>query len=458
MFLRLRAWRVGLKGCWQWMLPLLLALMGEIAHAQELGPKPTVALPRLHVTHAGWLRDDGTPVSLKGVNLGNWLMLEFWMMGQSTKTMDDQCTLEATLDQRFGYVERQRLMALFRDNWMAPRDWDLIPTFGLNMVRLPFIWSLIEDEKRPLHLRTDAWHYLDQAIDQAEARGLYVILDLHGAVGSQGMEHHSGCAGKNLYWTTPAYQARTTWLWQQIANRYKNRAAVAGYSLLNEPWGVPPAQMAPVMKKLYASVRAVDPHHPIIFPGHYSGIDDYGKPGEPGNEGLHNVAFEMHFYPGHFGWGKPGVDVHRQWLQCIPAGTGLCEWTQRMARLDSTLFVGEFQPWADMDEELGGRLTRLSFDAYASKGWASALWSYKMLSATGGQVPGNWGLVTNRAGDRLPTLDFTTASLQDIEGLFRLFGTVSYESHKGVIQWMNAATAPPPIAMPAEYDPSGTAP
>jgi endoglucanase len=403
---------------------------------------PERALSMLRTQGTQWVKADGTPIQLKGTNLGNWLMLEFWMMGQSTKAIDDQCTLEATLDQRFGYVERERLMSLHRDNWITARDWDLMPQFGLNLVRVPFIWSLIEDEKNPRQLRPDAWHYLDEAINQAEARGMYVVLDLHGAVGAQGHEHHSGCAGKNLYWRTPEYQERTAWLWQQIATRYRNRAAVAGYSILNEPWGTSEAEMAAVMKKLYTSVRAVDPNHIIILPGHSRGIDAYGKPGD---QGMRNVAFEMHFYPGHFGWAKPGLDVHRDWLQCVPEGGGTCEWNARMMALDTPLFVGEFQPWADMDDELGGQITRASYDTYARYGWAAATWSFKMLSNAGGLVKSNWGMVTNVEGASIPAVDFSKASLGEIEQLIKLFGSVPYQPNRQVMKWMNSLVPPKPF-------------
>lgn len=410
-------------------------LMSWAAHAGDL--------PMLRAQGTQWVTAEGKPVALKGVNLGNWLMLEFWMMGQRSKDLDDQCTLEATLDKRFGYSERQRLLKLFRDNWMTQRDWDLIPRFGLNLVRIPFIWSLIEDEKNPRHLRADAWHYLDDAIAQAEKRGIYVVLDLHGAVGSQGLEHHSGCAGKNLYWTTPEYQERTTWLWRQIASRYKDRAAVAGYSLLNEPWGTTASDMAAVMLRLYASVRAVDANHVIILPGHSSGIDAYGKPSD---KGLQNIAFEFHPYPGHFGWGTPGAEVHRNWLTCIPAGSGVCEWSARMRTLDAPLFVGEFQPWANMDPELGAQITRVTYDTYANLGWASAAWSYKLISNPGGPLPESWGLVTNAASTPIAALDFANAPLKEIEDLFKRFGSTPYAVRSEVLRWMTNADAPTPFA------------
>ena len=423
------------------MLRILLVLVQLWAFA-GYGNCAAAELSMLQARGTHWVKSDGQQVNLKGVNLGNWLMLEFWMMGQRTEAIDDQCTLEATFDKRFGYAERERLMKLFRDNWITARDWDQMASLGLNLVRLPFIWNLVEDEKNPRHLRADAWRYLDEAIAQAEARGMYVILDLHGAVGSQGTEHHSGCANRNLYWSRPDYQERTAWLWEQVAERYKNRAAVAGYSLLNEPWGSTAEQMASVMKKLYASVRAVDPNHVIIFPGHHSGIAAYGKPQA---QGLHNVAFEMHFYPGHFGWGKPGLEVHRDWLQCAAKGDGSCEWNARLIGLDTPFFVGEFQPWADMDDELGGQITRVSFDTYASYGWAAALWSYKMISNAGGQGNGNWGVVTNSTASPVPALDFASAPLADIERLFKQFGSVNYAPHPGVMKWLGSAVAPQPF-------------
>ncbi len=406
-------------------------------------PALTAAHSMLRTQGTRWVKADGSPIELKGANLGNWLLPEFWMMGYGEDAkVNDQCTLEAVLDKRFGVAERHRLLRLHRDNWMTQRDWDLIPQFGLNLVRLPFLWSVIEDENNPRHVRADGWHYLDQAIAQARARGLYVVLDLHGAVGTQGTEHHSGCAGKNLYWSTPEYQERTDWLWRQIAARYKDESVVAGYGLLNEPWGSTSEQLAAVVKKLYSSIREIDPNHIVILPDHPKGIAAYGKPGE---QGMRNVVFETHPYPGFFGWGKPGMEVHRDWLRCLPNGGGLCDWKTRLTALDTPLFVGEFQPWADLEPELGGQITRASFDAYAQLGWASTAWSYKKFSRSGGRAPVNWGLVTNAEGAALPEIDFEKSSLNEIEGFFKLFGTVPYLVNAPVMKWMNSAVAPDPF-------------
>ena len=426
----------------KWLAAIMLAAAAGTVPAAQAAP-----LAMLHADGTRWVSADGQPVTLKGVNLGNWLMQEFWMMGQGSAGIDDQCKLEATLDRRFGYAERQRLYTLYRDNWITTRDWDLMPQFGLNLVRLPFIYSVLEDEKNPRQLRADAWRYLDDAIAQAEQRGMYVILDLHGAVGSQGWEHHSGCAKQNLYWKTPEFQERTIWLWQQIAARYKDRAAVAGYSILNEPWGTTPENLAAAMLPLYRAIRAVDSNHVIILPGHVAGFDAYGKPAD---QGMVNVAIEMHPYPGHFGWGKPGAKVHGDWLLCRPSGKeGMCAWQAKLAKANVAFFVGEFQPWALMGAELGGQVTRASYDAYAAAGWPATAWSWKLLTNKGGQGNGTWGMVTNAPDSKIPALNFNQASLAEIENLFRSFGSVHYEPQQAVMKWMQSPTAPAPFGPPS---------
>ncbi|MTV38943.1 glycoside hydrolase family 5 protein [Duganella radicis] len=418
--------------------------VAEVIKPTPVTPVPVLPLTMLHTQGAKWLKADGSPVTLKGVNLGNWLINEFWMMGQGSNGIDDQCKLEAKLDERFGYAERQRLMQLFRDNWITTRDWDQMQKFGLNVVRLPFIYSVVEDEKNPRTLRADAWRYLDDAIAQAEKRGMYVILDLHGAVGSQGWEQHSGCAGKNLYWSTPEFQQRTIWLWQQVAGRYKDRVSVAGYSVLNEPWGTDAANLASVVKTLYSAIRAVDPNHVVILPGHNSGgINAYGK---PSGQGMSNVAFEMHFYPGLFGWGQIGVQVHKDWLTCSGGGnSGVCEWDNRIRDVDTAFFVGEMQPWTGQGLDMGGQIARASFDTYAKYGWAATAWSWKVVTNSGGQGNGTWGMVTNAGSAPVPKTDFTAASLSEIETLFKSFGSQQYEVHQPLQDWMTSSTAPQPF-------------
>ncbi|HWV11184.1 MAG TPA: cellulase family glycosylhydrolase, partial [Pseudomonas sp.] len=326
------------------------------------------------------------------------------MMGQGGNGVTDQCTLEAKLTERFGYQEKERLIKLYRDSWITERDWDQMKAFGLNLVRLPILWSVIEDEKNPKTLRADAWTYLDWAIAQAKKRGMYVVLDLHGAVGGQTLYNPTGCAGQNKYWTDTVAQDRTRWLWQQIASRYKDEPAVAAYDLLNEPWGSTAADMVTRVQELYQTVRGVDTKHIVLFPSYSDGsIDAYGNPTA---KGFTNVAFEIHPYPGLFG-DRPGDTpymIHRDWLRCGQTGTtGVCAYNKQVSDLKIPLFVGEFQPWQGAGLDLGGQIARASYDTYASYGWAATSWAYKFVSARGGSGNGTWGMVTNAENDNLGT-------------------------------------------------------
>ncbi|WP_111977735.1 cellulase family glycosylhydrolase [Algibacillus agarilyticus] len=348
-----------------------------------------------------WMNQENQKVSLRGINLGNWLAMEMWMFGSEAPFGDgitDQCTLEAALESRFTDDEIKNIFTKFRDNWITSKDWDVIKASGFNVVRVPFLYDLIENDDMPKTLNEDAWVYLDRAIAEAKERQMYIILDLHGAVGRQGEEQHSGCAGKNELWNNNEYQDRTAWLWQQIAAKYKDEATVAGYGLLNEPWGTDSETLKDVSVDLYKAIRAIDTNHIIILPGHNSdGIKAYG---DPYDLGMENVAFEIHQYPGLFGWGETGYEVHRDWLTCGENGeTGVCDWATRLSKVYTPVLVGETQPWLGLGD-LGGDITRATFDTFNDLNWAATAWSYKTLSNAGGQGGGQWGLVTN-TGDQL---------------------------------------------------------
>ena len=417
-----------------------------IGFAAEHAP---AALPAIRQSGSTWVDASGRRVDLRGVNLGNWLQLEFWMMNQavtnSSGVVNDQCTLESTLTSRFGQAEKERLMGVFRDSWITTRDFDLIRSMGMNVVRVPFYFSLIEDETRPYTLRADAWKHLDFAINEAEKRGMYVILDLHGAVGGQAgaPEQHDGCVGPAQMWTNNTYRDRTKWLWDMVASRYRGRTAIAAYDLLNEPWGTDAATMAAFAYELFNVVRAKDPEHMIILPGHNSGIDAYGNPNA---RGLSNVALGMHFYPGLWGWNEVQgaanqANVHANWLHCNTSGTGeACDWNARMTSLGTPFIVGEFQPWA-LTGAYGGQVTRKTYDIYNQFGWAGTSWAYKTVSFGGsnGDTSGGWpwGMVTNASNGALGSINVSTASAAQIEAWMRAFASQALVRNESVASWMN---------------------
>ena len=146
---------------------------------------------------------------------------------------------------------------------------------GLNCVRLPFLAGQIAE---PATLAK-----IDQAVTWASARGMYVVLDMHGAPGSQSDQGHTGKADRNEFFRDPANVARAEALWTQIARRYKDNPAVAGYDLLNEPTGTPNSDtLYVVTDRLYRAVRAADPMHLVFIEDGYTGVQWMPFPGPCG--------------------------------------------------------------------------------------------------------------------------------------------------------------------------------
>ena len=371
------------------------------------------------------------PVFLKGVNTGNWLMLEMWMLNYAGKGIEDQHEFIETLEDRFGKEKAEKLMDIYRSHWMKEGDFDIIKSFDMNTIRLPFDYKLLMDsDTKPFKLKSDAWEWLDLTINTAKEKGLYVILDMHGAPGRQSGMDHSGRVGYNKLWSNKGFQEQTAWLWKQISDRYKNESTIAAYDLLNEPWGSSEKNLKKIVLKCYKEIRKNNDNHIVIFPGHTSGIDFYQN---IKSVELSNVIYTMHFYPGFFGWGSATPYVHAEFLL-----EGLPNWVEKMKEFNSPLLIGEFN--VVLKAAGGGEMMRRYYDFYESLYWPATMWSYKVLDATGGVGDGTWGMVTN-AKD-ITYVDLKTASYTEIRDWFISFGEMEISINNDLKYWLTTKNNP----------------
>ncbi len=361
-------------------------------------PAASSSLPALVPAGTRWADAEGRIVTLRGVNLGNWLIQEMWMHNMGLEGVPDQYTLENTLAARFGDAAKNALMEAYRANYLTARDFDVIASFGMNVVRLPFLYTLLVDDARPYELKPDAWTYLDWAIDTAEAHGIYTIVDLHGAPGCQSDMHHTGREGFNRLFFESQYQDRTVWLWEKVAERYRDRTAVAAYDILNEAWGSSREALEALALRIYHAIRAVDPNHIVVLPSYWDGFEFYG---DLEALGLVRVANAMHFYPGIFDGRENTVATHRDWLT-----SGVLNWRDRVGAQRVPFLVGEMNVVARAAG--GGEMMRHSFDTYGALRWATTMWSYKVFSSGGGIGSGTWGMVTNMPGAGAPRVKADT--------------------------------------------------
>lgn len=392
------------------------------------------ALPPLKVQGRNFVDPSGKPVLLKGCNVGNWLLIEFWMLGLPNPPRD-QYTLEQTLTTRFGRDEDERLMDLYRSSWMTDRDWENIKSFGFNLVRVPFNYRLLEDDERPKVLRKDAWQWLDIAVDSARKHGLYVLLDLHGAQGGQTENDHTGRSGQNKLWGSAENQDRMTWLWTQVARRYRDNPTVIGYDTLNEPYGGKKDEIASLFAKTYTAIRSVDQEKEIFAHGQTDNFYFYGDPKE---HGWHNVGFQMHFYPGLFG-DTPGLKAAQRHLAREKA------MQEHVLALNVPFIVGETN--VVLQATGGPAMMRKIYDTHREYGWLTTMWSYKLVNPRGGVGSDYWGMVGN--ADPMRPVNFQTSSKEDIEAYFRSFATQRLVDYVPLKEALTSAT-PPVVEMPAD--------
>jgi glucan 1,3-beta-glucosidase len=165
---------------------------------------------------------------LRGVNLGAWLVLEKWMTPDTFEGADaeDEYTLCLGLgDKAKGRLDQHR------DTFITSSDFRWIKQSGLNAVRLPVGYWALEAPKPFI----ECSQYIDFALDQCQQNGLKLVLDLHGAPGSQNGWDHSGRMGPINWANDPQNVQETVRVIESFAQKYGNHPALCGIELLNEP-------------------------------------------------------------------------------------------------------------------------------------------------------------------------------------------------------------------------------
>lgn len=375
-----------MKGIFAALLALTVALSFACAAAEA----PSLTMLRADGTRI--VDANGQPVLLRGVNLGGWLVQEAWM-----NLTNAPCQAEAfrVLDERFGRETRERLFSVYEDNYLTEADFDNIRALGMNVVRVPFAWwNILTDGGE---LRADAFTRLDWAVRRCAERGMYVILDLHAARGSQNNQDNSGEMNGSNLWKEPSYQDQTVFLWEQVAAHYKGEPAVAAYDLLNEPGGdfkSTGVTQWEFFDRAYQAIRAVDPSHIIMVESCWD-PDDLPAPDRYGWE---NVVYQYHFYKWNadndYRAQKLNVDVklHKIGQAAYPVPS----------------FLGEFTLFQSMEA------WEYALNAYSGAGMGWTIWTYKVTGDS------TWGLY-NVFGSKA---DIYKDSAETIEAKWRGQGTL----------------------------------
>ena len=133
----------------------------------------------------------------RGVNLGGWL---------------SQCD-----------YSQDRL-----DHFITERDIAVIADWGLDHVRIPVDYNVLEEKDGGLNV--SGFERLEKAVSWCEKRGLNAVLDLHKTAG------FSFDAGEKEagFFDSEKYQQRFYSLWEALARRFGGDSAHVAFELLNE--------------------------------------------------------------------------------------------------------------------------------------------------------------------------------------------------------------------------------
>jgi len=308
------------------------------------------------------------------------LNMEHFVTGfVATESQMRASLLDVLGPERYEMFFDRLLEALF-----SQADAELLAKLGVNSVRVGFNYHHFEDDHQPFVLKPEGLARLDRIVDLCASQGIYSILDFHALPGGQNAGWHAdNPTHLALLWQHRHFQDRAIWLWEILAQHYKDNPWVAGYNLLNEPADPTGKAVAAFYRRLVPAVRAVDPNHLLMVDGnrYATEFDIFDEPWD-------NTIYTCHDYCGaslKASGNYPGL-TDGEWHD---AKTLEAKFLERSAYSRSTgtpLYVGEFGPIYTGEAGRDQQLYQILADQLAiyrdhGAGWCT--WMYKDLGRQG---------------------------------------------------------------------------
>lgn len=344
----------------------------------------------------------GNALQLTGINAGQILLQEGWMGPfaleplknedgsyvtdadgnlQHPEFSEEQFRSGLAANPNLAGYDMEQLLQYYYNCFFTEEDFRIIrEELGLNTIRLPFYYLNILNEDLTLKDEDEAFAYLDWFIGQAAAQELYIILDLHGAPGSQNGYEHSGAAERvaNL-WTSQENMDATAALWQFVSRHYTQSrpdlgAWIATYDLMNEPTyrykSGTTRDCWDFFDRLYNTIRANGDDHVITM----SGCWDFAALPNPADYGWENVQYQYHWY----NW----------WPDLIPyaAFYAYQDFSNLFRDYDVPVLIGEFTLFEDRDAWAD------QLAMFRQRNYSWTVWSYK--TTVTGWWTSSWGVYT----------------------------------------------------------------
>ena len=238
--------------------------------------------------HAQYVRTQGTKIidpsgaeiKMRGINLGNWLLWEgYLMMGDFNYRTHTQFL--NSLSGAFGgnMTQAKEFEHQWRLNYVTDKTIVDLQSLGFNSVRVPFHYNMFWQNNQ---LSNHGFQYFDRLIQFCKPRGIYILLDMHAAPGYQNPGDHSDNINSNSsqprnsvqFWDGNNINIASQ-VWRHIAARYANEPIIWGYDLINEPvlQAGREMELLPSLIQMRNAIRQVDNNHIIVAEGGWWGSD-----------------------------------------------------------------------------------------------------------------------------------------------------------------------------------------
>ena len=231
----------------------------------------------------------GREVRLRGFSFASWLNFENFIIG----IPGHESGIRKSAAQVLGEGKAGFFFNSFLKHFIAEDDFKFMQSLGCNLVRIPFNYRHFESDAKPFEYLSEGFAWLDKAIAWGGKYGVYLILDMHAAQGSQNRGFFTdNTSGMAFLWGQKMNQDRAIALWKEMARRYGNEPVIAGYDILNEPIPEHISQLNRFYREAVKAIRQVDKKHILFLEGdgystRFEGLD---HPFDP------NVVYSNHFY------------------------------------------------------------------------------------------------------------------------------------------------------------------
>ncbi|KAH8922501.1 glycoside hydrolase family 5 protein [Atractiella rhizophila] len=126
------------------------------------------------------------------------------------------------------------------NTWITEDDIEFMHQSGINHLRIPVaFWHFIPTlADEPYLAMSGQIEQVERIMQYAYARGMYVLMDMHGLPGSQNGEQQSGHNTTDVRWYQDAYQQRTTQTIAAFITWMENtpyRSIISAFDACNEP-------------------------------------------------------------------------------------------------------------------------------------------------------------------------------------------------------------------------------